>query len=650
MRKKIAVFSTAWNGEHVGGILKGICDKLKETKDDLYIFNTYGGFEAEKEYNDCEYSIFDLPLESDIDGVIIVSSSIDTPDRLAKIIKKCRENKIPCISAELELPEVHYIGADNYAAMSAVVEHLITVHGCRTFNYVGGPAGNSENCQRKKAFCDVLAKHDIPVDEARIRDYDFNREGGEQAFFDFYSKGLAFPDAVVCANDNMATGYINMVQSSGYRVPEDTIVTGFDNLFESRSYIPGITSVGRSREKLGEACVEAIMKMIAGETYPQTVFVPFELSLNESCGCNLSMEEQRKVRKRFSDKVYRDKQIRWRMNLMQKKLVACQTEEEMKNALHEEMQNLDIRSLSLLINEDEQILLNQCENGQAKSESGYAKRMRLFFDGQGAFREDTSETIETRKLIPKRFREDGKESHVLIFLPLHLKGKLFGYCIIEDNINFIKDENLFYLISMINVAMDNIRQNTYIRILNKKLSHMYMHDAMTGIYNRFALKSFGEPLLERNQIEGRRTLLMFADMDGLKHINDTYGHDVGDLSIKVMANVMQQSCPDSSYFCIRYGGDEFLMMGTCDSEDTARFIKSSIEKRIEETALISELPVKLSASIGYILTSRSGPDNSLDEYISQADKIMYQIKKERKHGGKKNEADQSAFSAGVQEV
>ena len=74
---------------------------------------------------------------------------------------------------------------------------------------------------------------------------------------------------------------------------------------------------------------------------------------------------------------------------------------------------------------------------------------------------------------------------------------------------------------------------------------MYMHDAMTGIYNRFALKSFGEPLLERNQIEGRRTLFMFADMDGLKHINDTYGHDVGDLSIKVMANVMQQSCPDS---------------------------------------------------------------------------------------------------------
>ncbi len=43
MGKKIAVFSTAWNGEHIGGILKGMEQKAKETGNDLYIFNTYGG-------------------------------------------------------------------------------------------------------------------------------------------------------------------------------------------------------------------------------------------------------------------------------------------------------------------------------------------------------------------------------------------------------------------------------------------------------------------------------------------------------------------------------------------------------------------------------------------------------------------------------
>ena len=93
---------------------------------------------------------------------------------------------------------------------------------------------------------------------------------------------------------------------------------------------------------------------------------------------------------------------------------------------------------------------------------------------------------------------------------------------------------------------------------------------------------------------------------------------------------MQQSCPDSSYFCIRYGGDEFLMMGTCDSEETAASIQSDVEKRISEAQPMSNLPVRLSASVGYFLTSESDMEQSLDEYISQADRMMYQIKKERK--------------------
>ena len=182
-----------------------------------------------------------------------------------------------------------------------------------------------------------------------------------------------------------------------------------------------------------------------------------------------------------------------------------------------------------------------------------------------------------------------------------------------------------------NRVVDNGRQKISIKKKKKKLSRMYIQDAMTGIYNRFALKKFGEPLIERNRTEGRRTLFLFADMDGLKEINDTYGHEIGDLSIKTMAKVMQQSCPDSSYFCIRYGGDEFLMLGTCDSEEKASSIRCEIEKSIRESVPAGDHSIKLSASIGYILTSEYDKEQSLDEYISQADRMMYQIKKERKN-------------------
>ncbi|MGN0412001.1 MAG: diguanylate cyclase, partial [Lachnospiraceae bacterium] len=86
-----------------------------------------------------------------------------------------------------------------------------------------------------------------------------------------------------------------------------------------------------------------------------------------------------------------------------------------------------------------------------------------------------------------------------------------------------------------------------------------------------------------------------------------------------------------SYFCIRYGGDEFLMMGTCDSEEAAASIQCDMEKRIRASVPAGDVPVKLSASIGYILTSQSDTERSLDEYISQADQMMYRIKKKRKH-------------------
>ena len=73
-------------------------------------------------------------------------------------------------------------------------------------------------------------------------------------------------------------------------------------------------------------------------------------------------------------------------------------------------------------------------------------------------------------------------------------------------------------------------------------------------------------------------------------------------------------------------------MWTCDSEEAAALIQSAIEQRISEAVLLSNAPVRLSASIGYILTSESDTEQSLDEYISQADRMMYQIKKERKKG------------------
>ena len=119
-------------------------------------------------------------------------------------------------------------------------------------------------------------------------------------------------------------------------------------------------------------------------------------------------------------------------------------------------------------------------------------------------------------------------------------------------------------------------------------------------------------------------------MDGLKKINDTYGHEVGDGAIKAMALILNDVKPDSSFFCLRYGGDEFLLMGSCDNEDEAANIQKQIEKKIDAYNSSGMLPVALSASIGHIISSPDDPKMVMEDYIRTADKMMYRIKQERK--------------------
>lgn len=627
MKKRIAVFSTAWNGEHIGSILQGMSLRAAETQTELYIFNTYGGFQTEVEFNECEYHIFDLPFMTEFDGAIVLSNNIYSTSRLTGLLERIRKTGIPCISVEQKIDGFHFIGTDNYQAMYEMVEHLIKEHGCKSFQYVGGPAEHIEAQARKQAFLDVLDHYHIPVNERLVQEYNFTGRGGEEAFLSYLEQKLPLPDAVVCANDDMALGYINMAERYGYRIPQDVAVTGFDNLLRAKSYRPGIASVERCKEQLGRSCVDEVLGMIEGKEYPMCVYVPFAISPNESCGCKREKETRRTYEKTYSDLLYQNERIRLQINYLQKNLMTCQNLQEFRETLKEELDHFGIKNFCVLLDEKQYRYEEQEEQKEPEKTTGYPEEMLVVLNKCGRKKEPF--VIPTKMLFPEDFqKEDAKQS--MIFMPLHQKGRNFGYCVMEGHLDYIVDSNLYYLLSVINVALETIRQNRCIRQLNRKLEHLYLYDSMTGIYNRFALQNFGIPLLEKNNSQGKRTLFLFADMDGLKKLNDTYGHETGDLAIKLLARILSGIHPNESYFSIRYGGDEFLMMGTCEREQDAEHLQEEIERQIEAESKKQALPIPLSVSIGYILTSVTDGEGKLDDYIRQADAMMYQIKQRRK--------------------
>ena len=123
-------------------------------------------------------------------------------------------------------------------------------------------------------------------------------------------------------------------------------------------------------------------------------------------------------------------------------------------------------------------------------------------------------------------------------------------------------------------------------------------------------------------------MLMFIELDGLKTINDTYGHDIGDVAIRSIASVLRYTCKNGEVYC-RFGGDEFIIFQADSNEEIASALTNKIEHNIQYLNESMNNPFTLSASMGYIIAQpKEGED--LFQFVTEADKIMYEQKRKKK--------------------
>ena len=122
--------------------------------------------------------------------------------------------------------------------------------------------------------------------------------------------------------------------------------------------------------------------------------------------------------------------------------------------------------------------------------------------------------------------------------------------------------------------------------------------------------------------------MFFADLDGLKKINDNFGHEVGDEYIRSTANFLKDMFRDSDIIA-RIGGDEFAIIAYETSRFSSEGIKRRIEDELDKYKKQKKLQKSLSISIG-IVNSNPESGKSLDELLSRADTLMYLDKKEKR--------------------
>lgn len=165
-----------------------------------------------------------------------------------------------------------------------------------------------------------------------------------------------------------------------------------------------------------------------------------------------------------------------------------------------------------------------------------------------------------------------------------------------------------------------------------ELDKLYVIDNLSKIYNRNGFSRFASEIYKQASINKDDIVVIFIDLDGLKYINDKFGHNEGDNAILTVAEAIKYCCINGEVFA-RFGGDEFVIFSSKYSEDDAKALCSKIEKYLNNYNEKSDKPYKVRASMGYHITVA---DNNIpiNNIISIADAKMYELKKlHKKHRG-----------------
>ncbi len=178
------------------------------------------------------------------------------------------------------------VAADNFSGSAAIITHLIADHGKRRLFHVDGPSDSPDANQRRLALEHVLSGNPNCQLIGSTQGI-FSVRSGEQAGEELLAKHHgALPEAVVCANDQMAIGVLRTFAAAGVRVPEEVAVVGFDDIYPSSLFDPPLTTVHQPMRLLGERACARVLDRIADPGLTPTVeLLPTELVLRSSCGC-----------------------------------------------------------------------------------------------------------------------------------------------------------------------------------------------------------------------------------------------------------------------------------------------------------------------------------------------------------------------------
>ena len=575
--------------------------------------------------------LLDLFKNINLDCIIILKETVKYQYLIDKAVNIGKEMNIPVFSIDGEADGCYNMPLDYKDGFRNIVRHVIRDHGRKRVNMLAGFKGNSFSEERIDVYKSVLEECNIPFEEERLGYGDFWERPSRAAIQTFLSSDLELPEAIVCANDSMAITTCSMLAENGYKVPEDIIVTGFDGTQNSRYNSPTITTCTPDYTEAMKFIIEkTIEAKETGKVQPCDHMIGFNILKSQSCGCEPNtVHNHTEIITTLYNATGDSSWHTLAMNTLVTSLLEKQYIEDIAELLPETArlwsENFRFACVKSELTKAS-ITPEACKNATGE----FNEMTSILYMKEQRFDEDNIQ-FNVREFIP-RLDEVACDSGTALFVRLiHYGNQVYGYTV--DGVSELNLRNLqrcnefdMFLAHSINTVLHNYALNK----AYEEIASLSVNDPMTGVYNRRGFYTRLNAMLEVPENLEQYLYIVFIDMDGLKGINDNFGHKEGDFAITTVAQALDKlDIPGS--FCARFGGDEFICAFFSDDSGTynADIIKAQAMDNIRQTAGVSKKRYPIDFSIG-VLCQKACNIKNLDELILSADKMMYVNKVSRK--------------------
>ncbi len=576
----------------------------------------------DQDRNNCEIKLIEMASHLDFKAIIMHLEFIKSDYLIEAFIELGRKKGIPVIAMERFTPGCINISMDYKNGFADMVRHVIESHGCRKVNMMAGIKGDHFSEDRIDAYKEVLKEKGLAFDESMIGYGEFWDRPARAATRKFLESG-DIPDAIVCANDNMAVAVCDELEKSGFEVPGDIIVTGFDGVKKCLYKKPSISTVAPDYASEAAKVMELIISNEGRPAVTADESVNFILKLRESCGCKRSEDTLSKEDIRDLSDSYED--VNWAVTNVNSLFARA--------SLLESICELSqvIQDTLWLWERDFQFVGLYTDLLRPEISDIGTKEFTTFFRYKSDSRSGIGKSYDEDIFIPDFdgiLKDD--DICVLIIKLLHAGNHIFGYFVEgTDNTTARVVRRCEEFGMFLSTAVNTVLANRDLANMRNEIEKISVLDYLTGIFNRRGFFGELEHRISQPFNKGRYLTVFSIDMDGLKYINDCYGHAQGDFAIQCVAGAIHHIV-NRNGICARYGGDEFAC--ALITNDPVNITPDIFRSRMNNVLLsrgdVVEKEYSITASVG---SASALIDDSLniEKLLREADEEMYADKKNR---------------------